>query len=167
MPFRLEVFGLPIPQGSTKAFVIPGTGRAAVTSDNKHLRSWRHDVTVAARVELGVREPLDCPVELTVMFFLPRPKSAPKRVTEPANLPDLDKLVRSIGDSLTAAGVWRDDGRVVSIAARKVFAGGHRDPMGARGVPRAVIEVRETTAIEDLALDPTFRRLYLHPEAAP
>jgi Holliday junction resolvase RusA-like endonuclease len=36
-------------------------------------------------------------------------------------MPDLDKLVRAILDSLTGV-VWRDDAQVVDIVARKVYA---------------------------------------------
>jgi Holliday junction resolvase RusA-like endonuclease len=42
-------------------------------------------------------------------------------------------------NALTAAGVWRDDGQVVSTISRKLFAGGWRDKP--EGVPRAEITV--------------------------
>jgi hypothetical protein len=78
-----------------------------------------------------------------VVFYLPRPKTAPRRITEPAKLPDVDKLIRACFDALTAAGVWRDDAQVISTLARKAFAAGIHDPEGAAGVPRAVITAYE------------------------
>ena len=54
---------------------------------------------------------------------MPRPKSVSyNKRPLPIISPDLDKLVRSIGDSLTDAGVWGDDAQVVSLACEKVYA---------------------------------------------
>jgi len=36
--------------------------------------------------------------------------------------PDLDKLERAIGDALTDAGVWVDDGQVVNSHTQKWYA---------------------------------------------
>jgi crossover junction endodeoxyribonuclease RusA len=137
---KLVVYGTPIPQGSTRAFLPKGWKRPIVTADNVKTRPWRQAIIDASLEQMAGRAPLEGPVELRVMFYLPRPKSAPKRITEPAKLPDLDKLVRAVGDALTAAGVWRDDGQVVSTLARKAFAGGALDKVN--GVPRAEIMVR-------------------------
>ncbi len=137
----IEVYGVPIPQGSTKAFLPKGWKRPIVTADNAKTKPWRQAIVDAARAWLNGCAPLDGPAKLTVRFYLPRPKSAPKRVTEPAKRPDLDKLLRAVCDALTAAGVWRDDDQVVTIAATKAFAGGARDPRGGAGIPRAEIEV--------------------------
>lgn len=139
------VYGTPIPQGSTKAFNVPGLKHPVVTADNAKTKPWRQAVVDAVREQLGDRPPLDGPVELSVRFYLPRPKSAPKRVTEPAKKPDLDKLMRAVGDALTAAGVWIDDSQVVAVTARKVFAGGVHDQL--TGVPRARITVAPNGAI--------------------
>ena len=62
------------------------------------------------------------PVSLDVTFTMPRPKSA-KAGSRPATRPDLDKLLRSTKDALKTAGVYEDDGRVVSVIAQKYFVG--------------------------------------------
>jgi Holliday junction resolvase RusA-like endonuclease len=140
---RLTVYGIPAPQGSTKAFVPKGWKRAIITADCKRTKPWRQAIVDAVRADLGPEwEPLDCPCLLRVVFYLPRPASAPKRVMHPSKLPDLDKLVRAVGDALTAAGVWKDDARVVTMLASKTYAAGQDDTCGATGVPRAEIEVR-------------------------
>jgi Holliday junction resolvase RusA-like endonuclease len=54
--------------------------------------------------------------------------------------PDVDKLLRSCFDALTAAGVWADDNQVAQSTPRKVYAGAHRDALR---IPGAVIRVRE------------------------
>ena len=138
-------YGTPIPQGSTKAFMRPGMKFPIVTADNAKTKPWRQAIVDACRSLLAGRQPLEGPVEVRVVFYLPRPKSAPKRITEPSKKPDLDKLARALGDAMTTAGVWRDDAQVISTLARKAFAGGIHDPEGAMGIPRAVVTAYEVS----------------------
>jgi crossover junction endodeoxyribonuclease RusA len=124
-------FGVPAPQGSTKAFMRPGMRHPVVTADCSRTKPWRQAIVDASREVMAGCPPFEGPVEVRVVFYLPRPKSAPKRITEPAKLPDLDKLVRALFDAL-----------VVAVDARKAFAGGrHDDDEGGPGVPRAHIAV--------------------------
>jgi Holliday junction resolvase RusA-like endonuclease len=122
---RLTVIGVALPQGSKSAFKTK-TGRVVVTDGKKSgsLREWRAAVGACARLWLsqhGMPAPLDGPVKLSVTFFMPRPKSAPKRVTRPATKPDLDKLVRAVGDALTGI-AYTEDSRIVELRATKEFA---------------------------------------------
>jgi len=139
------VYGTPIPQGSMKAFMPRGARFPVVTADNAKTRPWRQSIVEAARAALGGSAPIasDIGIELYVVFYLPRSRSAPNRVTEPATRPDVDKLLRAMMDALTAAGIWRDDAQVIMTFTRKAFAGGVHDPMASRGVPRAEVRVRE------------------------
>lgn len=93
----------------------------------------------------GRTDPILCrgPVHLDVTFTMPRPKSA-KAGARPATRPDLDKLLRSTKDALKTAGVYEDDGRVVSVIAQKYFVG--HDPSFDEGIlalPGAVISVNQ------------------------
>jgi Holliday junction resolvase RusA-like endonuclease len=137
------VLGEPVPQGSSRAFYVPKLNRAVITNANPRTRIWRSSVSDAARSARGDALPLEgVGVEVLVEFYLPRPASAPKRVTVPAKKPDVDKLLRAILDGITDAGVWRDDAQVVRVVATKVFAAGAFDPRGVAGVPRAEVRVR-------------------------
>jgi len=136
-------YGLAAPQGSTRAFMRPGMRHPVVVADSKRTKPWRQAVVDGSREVMAGRGPMEGPIEVRVVFYLPRPKSAPRRITEPAKLPDLDKLVRALGDALTSAGVWRDDAQVISTLARKAFAAGIHDPEGAMGIPRAVVTAYE------------------------
>jgi len=55
---------------------------------------------------------------------LPRPKSIPKsQRLSPIVPPDLDKLLRAIGDAVGQSGlIWGDDSQIVEISARKHYA---------------------------------------------
>ena len=128
---RIEVLGVPVPQGSTRSFALKKdgayTGRTATTSDNPKLRAWRDLVAKAASdammqdPEYGGREILEGAVGLDLQVFLPRPKSAPKRKRlRHQKRPDLDKVIRGILDALTGV-VFRDDSQVCEIKALKDY----------------------------------------------
>jgi Holliday junction resolvase RusA-like endonuclease len=131
-PIVIGVRGVPIPQGSMKAFVVgpPHARRAVVTPDNARTKPWKAAVTdMAGRVmeRLGQR-PLDGPVGVDVVFRMPRPKGhfgrrglLPSAPATPATKPDIDKLARAILDALTGI-VFRDDSQVVALRLAKVYA---------------------------------------------
>ena len=86
---------------------------------------------------------MEGPIHLDATFYLPRPKSWPKRITEHTRTPDRDKLLRALCDALTAAGAWHDDSQVIEGETRKALAAGIHDPEGAMGIPRAVVTAYE------------------------
>lgn len=113
-----RAYGLPAPQGSKK--IVAGR----LLESSAAVAPWRQAVTYAAiqGQDGDPTAPLTGPVEVMVEFLMPRPKSAPKSRLYPDKSPDLDKLIRSTLDALTDARAWEDDGQVVSILARKLFA---------------------------------------------
>ena len=126
---RLRVDGLPIPQGSKSAFPFrrgDGSLGVAVTEGKRapSLKEWRGAVAASARVWIALNghpAPLDGPCVMTMIFYLPRPKSAPKRVLYPAVKPDADKLSRAICDALSRL-AYTDDARIVDLRVSKRFA---------------------------------------------
>lgn len=110
--------GIPIPQGSKTAFVV---GKRAVLTDanKKQLKPWRAEITRVARASWLDRDQLVGAVRLDVVFVFERPKTVKRRL--PSIAPDLDKLVRAVGDGVTDAGIWKDDGQVIRIVAEKVY----------------------------------------------
>lgn len=121
---RLTVFGEAIPQGSKTGYVV--NGRAVITEGKRSasLKQWRASIAACARLWLsqnGAPPPIDGPVTVTIAFYMPRPKSAPKRVKFPATRPDADKLVRSVLDALTKL-AYTDDSRIVNLHVYKRFA---------------------------------------------
>jgi crossover junction endodeoxyribonuclease RusA len=112
----IDVSGEPASQGSHSVI----NGRIVQVNSTKH-KKWRNAVAFAA-LDLVTDdwELIDEPVELTVIFYLPRPKSVLDRAY-PAVMPDLDKLVRAVGDSLSGV-VYVDDSRIISLTAKKLYA---------------------------------------------
>lgn len=122
------VYGVPAPKGSKSAFPIRrSTGRmgvAVVEGKSARQKDWAHRVEeVVQGLAEGGAPMLDGPIDAWVCFFLPKPKSAPKRRrTWPDRKPDLDKLIRALMDPLTGVLIV-DDARIVNFSRlEKVYA---------------------------------------------
>lgn len=122
----IDVAGEPASQGSHSVI----HGRIVQVNSAKHKR-WRNSVAFAA-LDLVTDgwELLDEPLELSVIFYLPRPKTATREF--PAVMPDVDKLLRAVFDSLSGV-IYVDDSRIIRATAQKLYA----DDRG----PGAVIRV--------------------------
>lgn len=118
MTAQLFIPGVPVPQGSTRAFVV--NGRAVTTAANVKTRPWRADIQFHLRTHLvaGIDHPAGA-VVVALDFVMPRRATEPKRTT-PAHTrkPDLDKLIRAVLDALTGI-VVTDDAQVTGIVASK------------------------------------------------
>lgn len=115
--FTLFVPGIPIPQGSARAFIVGN--RAVVTGANRKTKPWRAEVASAAMI-LRPEGFTSGAVQIELHFFMPRPIHLPKKYTRPTTKPDLDKLIRAVLDALTGV-LWVDDSQVVEIVAKKYY----------------------------------------------
>lgn len=136
----LHVDGIARPQGSKRHV---GAGR--IIESDPGLRKWRATLTAHAVAEIihkerqGARYPITGPATLIVTFHFPRPKHH-YRTGKYAHLlrdvaprlmqtgPDLDKLVRAVGDALTDAGAVVDDKQIQLIRAAKKWCSPGEDP---------------------------------------
>ena len=115
---QFHVPGVPIPQGSKKSIPHKASGQFVMIDAHPGLKSWRKAVTQAAKAHVGTFSKHE-PVALVAEFELPRPRSV--RRDHPAVKPDLDKLTRALLDGITDAGVWVDDGQVVTASITKRY----------------------------------------------
>ena len=114
----LSVIGDPASQGSHAII----NGRIVQVNSSKH-KAWRKAIVQEAIATLPDDwQPIDEPCELIVNFYMPKPASVKRSL--PTVSPDLDKLIRAVGDSLTDSGIVIDDSRIVRISARKLYAEG-------------------------------------------
>jgi len=96
------VAGVPIPQGSTRAFVVKG--RAVTTSSNKNLAQWRQRISAEAQRaadEAGWWREGKFAYTVIADFYFPRTKSMGRKLLRHTVRPDADKLARACGDSIT------------------------------------------------------------------
>jgi Holliday junction resolvase RusA-like endonuclease len=130
-----------------------------VTDDNKDTKAWRNQVSKTAREEYS-GPLLTGFVSLECIFYLQRPKShygtganehriKPSAPAFPGVKPDLDKLMRAVGDGLTQAGnVYTDDSRIVRQRLEKLY-----------GTPRVEITIAEIVVPEPYEQPELFKAL--------
>lgn len=114
------VYGTPIPQGSTRAFIPKGWNRPIITADNAKTKPWRQEIAgvVLAEMERNGFQMIAGAVRVEARFFFERPKSVKKG--HKTTKPDIDKLMRSLFDALTGH-VFKDDSQVTICSACKEF----------------------------------------------
>lgn len=125
---RIIAYGKAAPQGSKRH-----VGHGIMIESSKAVKPWRERVHHAALEALAGAPRIEGPVQVHVVFYFDRPKNHYRtgrnadllRDNAPAfptgGVGDLDKLQRSCFDSLSTAGVWRDDSQVVAVTAEKRF----------------------------------------------
>ena len=130
------VLGHPETKGSAKGWIVPAReGRKAhvsITNDNPDAKQWQAIVSVTARgamARAGFRDLFAGPVEVEIVFFLPRPEGhfgtkgnlLPSARPMPSVKPDLDKLERCLLDGLSGV-VYVDDCLVCDSRHKKRYA---------------------------------------------
>lgn len=130
------VEGIPRPQGSKKAFMVPGMKHPTlVESAGEPLKQWRKSVASVA-AEQGRK--IEGPVCVQLVFFFPRAKShfgtgrnaevlKPSAPTHHTKRPDVDKVTRAVLDALTDV-VIEDDSCVVMLTAIKDYCSNGTPP---------------------------------------
>ena len=122
--------GQAVPQGS-KSIV-----RGRLIDSNKNLKPWR--AKIAKHVGTLGLSVMEGPIFLSCVFVFPRPKShlnSKGVLRESASAhyikkPDLDKLLRAIGDALSVdSGLLHDDSCITHIAGSKRYQVGD-EPCG-------------------------------------
>ena len=120
------VYGKPQPAGS-KTSGVRNDGRRFVRDSAKGSRPWKTQVAQAAGEAVNGAGLLDGPLELSVIFTVPRPKGhygarglRPSAPAHPAVRPDVTKLLRAVEDACTGV-VWRDDAQIVEQHAVKRY----------------------------------------------
>ena len=108
--------GIPAPQGSKTGFV--KNGRVVMIEASKKVKPWRE--AVVAETAKNVACTMTEPVEIALVFYLPKPKTVTRKW--PSVKPDLDKLIRSTFDGLTTGGLYTDDALVIAVSASKEYA---------------------------------------------
>jgi len=126
--FSFTVFGYePRPQGSKKYV---GTRRTAAGNNipliieaSPGLPVWRKavsDAVIQAMHDSGDMSQFDGAVKVEAVFYVTRRPTVKREY--PTVPPDVDKLARSLLDSLKP--VWRDDSQVVRLEVSKKYATG-------------------------------------------
>lgn len=109
--------GKAAPQGSKRHV---GGGRMIESS--KALGPWREHVAFAAQHAMAGRGLMSGAIIMDADFALPRIQAIRKTTPPHTKKPDLDKILRALGDALTGV-VYVDDAQIVSYGdSRKRYA---------------------------------------------
>ena len=122
MIVRFFVPGIPQPQGSKRGFV-SANGKVSMVESAAGVKPWRSDVKVFAADAMSGHRLITGPVFLRCDFVMKRPLSVPRTRPTPAatKKPDLDKLLRAIGDALKGT-VYAEDSLIVEMIGTKRIA---------------------------------------------
>ncbi len=135
MEISFRVIGEPKGQPRPRAFAFAGRARIY---DAGTAEGWKGLVAEAVRDRLP-ETPICGPCSMSIVFFMPRPKShfrtgknagvlkdnAPSWFT---SKPDIDNLQKAVMDALTVVGVFTDDALVVDGKSTKVYASPNERP---------------------------------------
>jgi len=123
-PLHFWVPGNPRSQGSGRVLKNRNTGEPIMVMTTPQLRAWRKEIGIEAkRAAARLKNPLqwhdvDEPVVLGVCFVFRKLKA--RRVRKLGDVfchvkPDLDKLIRAVGDALEQAHVVVNDSRICAL----------------------------------------------------
>lgn len=131
----LTIPAVPVPKGSTKMrrrgdklIIVPDNGPAQANFKNTAM-PYINQAMAGKKLLTG-------PVALMARFYVPRPQTVDRAL--PCVKPDLDKYTRCLFDVFTDR-VWVDDGQVVDLDVKKLYAKDARMV----GVVVTVTEVKE------------------------
>lgn len=150
-PVTIVVMGTPVGKGR------PRFTRAGHTYTPDKTRSYEKLVAWTAKTEMGSRQPIDGPVQLSFRAVFEIPKSWSKKkqteallgVIRPTGKPDIDNLIKAM-DALNGI-VFRDDSQITEISGSKRY--GHQAFVAVTVKPiiGAVTDHSETQSQEKVA----------------
>ena len=134
---RLVVPGIPKPKRRPRVFR-HGNRIMAVSPS----RQDEEDFLTLAMANRPQR-PIEAPISVSLTFYLPAPKSLPKRLREPleqeilpcGKRPDIDNLAKLVLDALDGV-YWRDDGQICHLTLRKVYSARPRTEVEIAEIPQ-------------------------------
>lgn len=118
MTVSFVVIGTPKPQPRPRAC---RRGSHVHMYDPGTADDWRQSVAIEARKIPAGGVFIVKPCRVSIVFYLPRPKSLAKSIRYHTKKPDIDNLIKSTLDAMTQAAIWPDDSCVVEILARKEY----------------------------------------------
>jgi Holliday junction resolvase RusA-like endonuclease len=114
--------GIPVPQGRPRFSVIKkrGGGQFVNTYDPPKSKAWKKEIEGQLVGGLWRGDPVEGVVRVRLMFFMPRPKSLPKKTVHHIKKPDIDNLVKGVLDAMTGI-CFKDDSQIVDLSSSKHY----------------------------------------------
>ncbi|MDR4022740.1 MAG: RusA family crossover junction endodeoxyribonuclease [Eubacteriales bacterium] len=121
MTYEITIPGTPVAKGR------PRVGRYG-TYTPKKTATYESYVQYCWAAEYGAQPPSEQPLEVSVIFYMPIPKSITKKareaitegVTKHTKKPDLDNMAKAILDALNGL-AYKDDSQIYSLTLYKTY----------------------------------------------
>lgn len=121
MQLSFFVPGIPVAKGRPRArgFIRKNGKLGASMYTPDKTAHWENIVRDRA-IAYAPPEPIDKPIRLQMDFYMPKPKSAKKRLY-PSVRPDVDNLSKALMDAMNGI-IWADDALVCQKHSSKYYA---------------------------------------------
>jgi Holliday junction resolvase RusA-like endonuclease len=120
--FSFFISGEPVAKAAVKVTVRGTFAHKYMPAKTRHaIDDARAQIASQLREKYPTFQLLQGPLNISVLVFRSRPKSAPKRVKFPTTRPDLDNYLKLLFDAMNSV-VFLDDAQIISIHAAKGFS---------------------------------------------
>ena len=117
MTFCARIYGYPTPWARPR---FQRRGAFVQVFEKKEVTDWKRTIQAQA-IAVKPEIPLSGPLQMSLVFYLPRPASLPKRVLHHVKRPDIDNLFKALADALNGI-AYVDDSQIVRLCAAKVYS---------------------------------------------
>lgn len=130
LEIRIVIPGQPIQQERPRSRIVKPKGKSPFVSVYDSKRSKDNKAFIAScAVQVKPKEPLDCDLEVEIIFYRELLKSFSKKKIEqalagqlrPNTKPDIDNYVKAVFDGINGI-IWKDDARVVDLKTSKYYS---------------------------------------------
>ena len=118
VPVTLCCFTRGVPKAQPRPRAVRA-GNGVRVYDPGTAQEWKLAIMATLAPLMREREPLTGAVEISMKFFMPRPKGCTAKWH--TKKPDADNLAKVVMDACTAMSVWSDDAVVASLWAQKLY----------------------------------------------
>jgi Holliday junction resolvase RusA-like endonuclease len=128
--FSFTIPAIPIAQPRPRAVSLNGQARVFGAPKSHAVHAFKATCRMAFEENRRGSKPIDYPIELELVFVLPRPKMPKNRGTHRlphGKRPDFDNLAKSVVDALTGL-LWQDDSLLYDVRTTKWIAAADEQP---------------------------------------
>ena len=115
---KFQIIGQPVAKGRPRVSM---RGQYPHAYTPKKTAQWEEFVRFQSLQYKPPGLPPTCPIEMSLTFWMPRPKSLPKRVWYHVKRPDVDNLIKSVMDALEGI-FYANDSQIYKLNVEKKYA---------------------------------------------
>lgn len=114
---KFKIIGNPVPKGRPRFYK---AGNFVHSYTPKKTRQWEQFVKFQA-IHYRPKELWTGAIVMDLVFWLPRPKSLPKKVINHIKKPDIENLAKSVMDALEGI-IYKRDSQIICLVCDKIYS---------------------------------------------